>query len=503
MSTHAAFADYASHELARILRESPSQLIDGLPPESKVDASACGIGRDIWPHPDGLIMWSHAQNEYSLAMEMKTVAESLHGTLTALGQGMAYLDRDFNSSAIVIPERYSSHDSPGEYLSRVLRRVSPQSGIAVVTYEHPDLGRLEPFRGRLKVHRKITADPLSRQTTQTGGKPSIKGVETIWAHFREGSCDPSVISSYLKAVSICSLSPDSHNLDGIKQRIGPLPAQLERAAQTLSQRGKARVTDPLLYLSNSTGTSLHDKAWVLFWMTSVLHANNRSIWVEGKTPYEPLEVPSELTNWEGEPKYFFAKRSDSRRTKLCIAVNKGEMSEDEAWEDYAENIRNRAHSLREDVDSFLSHIGYVDPNGVTALGNSFLDAVRSSGSPNSEKSKDVLLHSVLTEGGYEALLHYIFRLTEDAYSSDPLMHENPSKRGEFLKDQYLDWLDQELIKHRIRKTNLAHRSTGERRPLQGELVLLRKLGVIREFRVGVGLVIDWSKINAIINSSSN
>lgn len=502
MSTHAAFADYASHELARILRESPSMLVDGLPPDPKIDASACGIGRDVWPHPDGLIMWSHAQVEYSLAMEMKTVAESLHGTLTALGQGMAYLDRDFHSSAIVVPDKYSSHDSPGEYLTRVLKRVSPESGIAVVTYEYPDLSKLEPFKGKLKVHRKITAQSLARQHTPGLNKAAIKGVETIWAHFREGSCDPSVIFCYLRAVSICSLS--SPSISDLKPRIGPLPAQLECAALELTQKTKNPTSEPLLYLSNSTGVSLHDKAWVLFWMTSVLHEKNRALWIAGKTPYEPLETPTELTDWEGKPKYFFgAGRSDSIRTRLCNDLNTKTTTEEDAWKEYAENIRKRAHSLREDIDSFLAHIGYVDASGVTPLGQAFINAAISSGSPNSEKAKDVLLYSVLTEGGYEALLHYIFRLTEDAYSANPLMHENPSKRGEFMQDQYLDWLDEELIKNRIRKTNLAHRSTGKRRPLQGELVLLRRLGVVRDFRVGVGLVVDWSKINSVINNDSN
>jgi hypothetical protein len=236
-------------------------------------------------------------------------------------------------------------------------------------------------------------------------------------------------------------------------------------------------------------------------MTYILHPTNRDLWVEGKTPYEPLETPSGLIDWEGEPKFFFgAGRADSIRTKLCRDLNAKTVYEPEAWKRYAANIRKRAHSLREDVDSFLAHIGYIDANGVTPLGQNFISVVISSGSPNSEKAKDTLLSSVLTEGGYEALLHYIFRLTENAYSSNPLMHENPAQRGEFMQDQYLDWLDEQLIKNRIRKTNPAHRSTGKRRPLQGELLLLKKLGVVRDYRVGVGLVIDWSKLNAILNS---
>jgi len=60
-----------------------------------------------------------------IALEYKRPNEGLHGVLTALGQSLAYLEKGYNGSVIVIPKEYESHRAPGEHLERVLQKTAP------------------------------------------------------------------------------------------------------------------------------------------------------------------------------------------------------------------------------------------------------------------------------------------------------------------------------------------------------------------------------------------
>ena len=55
-----------------------------------------------------------------IALEFKRVAEGTHGLLTAVGQSLAYIDKGYNGSVIVIPKIYSSHSDPARHVKSIL-----------------------------------------------------------------------------------------------------------------------------------------------------------------------------------------------------------------------------------------------------------------------------------------------------------------------------------------------------------------------------------------------
>ena len=79
----------------------------------------------------------------------------------------------------------------------------------------------------------------------------------------------------------------------------------------------------------------------------------------------------------------------------------------------------------------------------------------------------------------------------------------------FDQNEYTKWLDDIFVRelHISKKSTL--RAGGTRRPLQAEFTYLKKLGLVNEgagkvaFRVGVGLSIDWPRIQNSIQFFNN
>lgn len=106
----------------------------------------------------------------------------------------------------------------------------------------------------------------------------------------------------------------------------------------------------------------------------------------------------------------------------------------------------------------------------------------------------MFLSAVLGEGGLGTFLHYVYRLSEQRFSQNPLDFTVQGKKGEFSFDHstYLEWLENQLANelHVLRK--VSERGGTKRKPFQAELAMLRNFRIIGDgFRVGVGLTINW------------
>lgn len=90
-------------------------------------------------------------------------------------------------------------------------------------------------------------------------------------------------------------------------------------------------------------------------------------------------------------------------------LNEEDITEDTAWEIFATNIHNRAHSYREDIDSSLEHLGFLQEDGKPIeLGYKFVDACERGGDSASGTPKLILGSTLLKNGGLAAFLHYIY-----------------------------------------------------------------------------------------------
>ncbi len=116
---------------------------------------------------------------------------------------------------------------------------------------------------------------------------------------------------------------------------------------------------------------------------------------------------------------------------------------------------------------------------------------------------EILRGAFLQNGKFGALLHYIYKYSEEKFNAEPdaFLKADANRRRELDRVAYLDWLDGIFTNtlHISRKSSL--RAGGTRRPFQAELTFLGKLGLVNSgsgggvaFRAGVGLSIDWPKI---------
>lgn len=96
-----------------------------------------------------------------------------------------------------------------------------------------------------------------------------------------------------------------------------------------------------------------------------------------------------------------------------------------------------------------------------------------------------------------AFLHYIYKLSEGRFAEDPMAFGsfNPrSGRPSFDSGAYLEWLEDGLSNQLKVMRKVSARGGQARRPFQGELAVLRNFGYVSHYRLGVGLVINWPKV---------
>jgi len=356
------------------------------------------------------------------------------------------------------------------------------------------MSKVSPFANKLTLHRPFKIDLSTPIVTPRAPSKT----ETQWAHVREGSTDPDAFFKYLQAVKL---------LGGGMESIKPnIPVSLTRAVQRIRPQ-----SDPEKYLSNCPNDTLADKAWRHFWFKYVLHDDALLGWHRGRSnTFSVNEATSKILRSDGKGmKLFFFGRTDSIKNKSVDLLNARSITEDDATDNLVENYFTRAHSYREDVDSGCAHLGFVDSEGrLTDIGFKFVDACERFGNPNEGLPRAIFLNALLSEGALGAFLHYIYRLSEQKFHDNPLAFSTvirtPRQKITFDRKNYLQWLEDEMRDnlHVIRKVSL--RGGTQRKPFQAELAVLRSLGIVsNEFRMGVGMVVNWPEFQESMSFSQS
>ena len=278
--------------------------------------------------------------------------------------------KDIPGSLIIIPDSYQTYKDPGNYVTNVLEKTSKNQPIGVFVYEEPDANKATPFRDKITCKRNIAVDAISSLSPKT---KNHKKIETQWMHLREGSLTPDACFKYLQLAK--QIEPKSSSEPDV-----PILCELETVIANIDSG-----PDPYKYLSNSPGDNLHDKIWRRFWFKYVFNKEMMPIWSsELGSHYDVNAASSQILVFGGKQRQkFFSGRKDSIKNKLIAALNSGCINEKVAWKDYAANVRKRAHSYREDLDSSLGHLGLLDVDGrPTELGYKFVDACERNNNPD-------------------------------------------------------------------------------------------------------------------------
>jgi len=382
--SHDLYASWATAEVSRMIRTN-SNLLFSSPVNSNFSVFANRESGRKWPIPDGRISSEVQSDKFEIAVELKRTNEGLHGILTAIGQSQAYIHKGYSGSVIIIPNAYDSYSSPGQYVSDVLDRTNPDLSIGVFTYDVPDTDNPSPFFGRINCCRNVG---LSNQKKIISGNFLLQQKSsTQWAHVREGSTEPHAFMKYLQTAK-------QRNATALNEFIPTLPQELIDAVSRIKPGA-----NPYNYLSNASGSSFHDIIWRRFWFENILTTDVSTIWGKNGNLYIANLAYTQLKLDDGSPKIFFGGRSDSVKNKIVKKLNQGSIDEVLAWQEFAVNIHDRAHSYREDIDSGLEHLGLIDADGKPSeIGYQFVDACERSNDCFSGKPKLILGTSLLKKG---------------------------------------------------------------------------------------------------------
>lgn len=481
--SHDLYASWATSELANIFKDTPDRCFRDPLNRDHLSLFANRESGRNWPIPDGRITADLQNSKYEIAVELKRTNEGLHGVLTAIGQSQAYInpDKGYTASVIVIPRNYDSRSNPGDYIANVINHVNPDLPVGVYSYEVPDTSIASPFRNKLQCHRDIGIS-LANAITNTNPLSQHRS-NTQWAHLREGSSEPHAFFVYLQIAK-------GMVIDQLEEPTPNIPAELIAAVNRI-----APGVDPIKYLSYSVGDIFHDVVWRNFWFKYVLTDDVIIPWKRISGTFQIHDVETKLIAPDGNGyKKFFSGRSDSIKNRLVREINTSSISISDAWDQFATNIHNRAHSYREDVDSGLEHLGFIESDGKPSeLGYRYVDVCERSRDCFNGTPKLILGSTILKNGSLGALLHYFYKLSEQRLKTDPLAFTstNASGRIVFNKDDYLNWIKAELANNLKVMNTASLRGGSTRRAFQAELAILRKFDFVSGFRVGLGLEINW------------
>ncbi|MGM0582849.1 MAG: hypothetical protein ACQETL_19390 [Bacteroidota bacterium] len=480
--THDIEAAWATSEIAHLCKNQSEFFFQQKVPANEVSTVAGIDNRTTWPIADGIIQYEHPSTDkkYNIAVEYKRKNEGLHGILTALGQAHAYLYKGFSAATIVIPEKYTSHQKPGQHIRDIIELNSPQIPITVLTYSDPDVNNEAPFRNKLECLRSIEIDNY----TQTKITPIDMKISTQWGHMREGSSDSHAFFCYLKTAK-------------------ELPVELmENEEYTIpNQILDLKDRDYIKYLSNSSGNTYHDHVWRYFWFSYVLSKDMLTPWTESKGVFKVNHVPSSLKQPNGKRKNFFSGKSNSIKNKLVEKLNNKKISEQDALKEFIKNVKDRAHSYREDIDSGLESLGLLDQDGrPSELGYRFIDACERTGKFDEGISHMILGSALLNNANYGAFLHYIYKVSERIFRSEPMSFSKETN-GKicFNQKEYLFEISRILANELNVMRTVSPRGGQTRQPFQAELAILRRFNYVSKFRLGVGLEINWPEVQKGMN----
>lgn len=491
--SHNTEAAYASAEIANIIQANQNQFFSGLGTTGSWSVYAGREGNWKWPLADGVICAENARKKLKIAFEFKRLNEGVHGILTALGQSYAYLEKGYDASVMAIPERYASHSAPGQHVKSIIESTAPDIPIWIYTYDAPNLSAVRPFQNKMTCLRDLSLAQC-RTITRTGRVNLSGKVSTLWAHMREGMSHPDAFYRFCQSAKIVSSVGES--LD-----ISSFPQELVNAVNRISAG-----TDIFKYLSYTSADTISDKAWRKVWFKYYFWPSLIPIY-NGNGPYTVNNTPTLIRIDDNGPSTRYqgisGSRSDSIKAKLVNDLNNGAVSLPDAWEIYARKIRAYAHSYREVIDSGLYHIGFISADGnLTDLGYRFVDACERTDSPYAQLPMDILRAALLQNGQYSALLHYIYKLSEERFDSNFYDFTANTPNGKvFQTQQYLSWMLGEFAQtlHLVQTSTI--RAGGTRKPFQAEISFMKKLGLVRQdsrgravFKIGSGLAIDWPQV---------
>lgn len=489
--SHDIEAAYASSEIANLILSNQENFFGSYGAKGEWSIYVgCESDRQ-WPLTDGVILAENPKYDGSIkiAFEYKRPNEGIHGILTALGQSFAYLEKGYDASIMVIPDSYTSHLTPGEHVNRIIDATSPKAPISIYTYTTPDLSSIRPFQDKLQCMRSIDISSYTPVIKTEPKTKTIGNVRTLWAHMREGMSHPDAFFRFCQSVKIATVQDtDMLTID--------LPDALLKAIYSIDSN-----IDPYKYLSYTTGDTISDRAWRYVWFKYYFWQDLIPIWSAHK-PYIVNSKQTKIYINNSNTQSLFAGRTDSIKARLVKQLNSNSIKEDEAWIEYAKNVRNNAHSYREVIDSGLYHIGYINSDStLTEIGYKFVNACERYGSPYNSVPMQIFKASILQNGQYGALLHYIDKVSAEKFHED-LFAFSVNEQGSYVfkHKEYLSYLDKYFAEtlHISRKS--SSRAEGTRMPFQAELALLKKMGFVRTkgdkiaYRIGVGLEIDWEQV---------
>jgi hypothetical protein len=490
---HDIQAAWASSEIADIIMNKQCAFFGSLGTLNGWSVYAGSESNREWPIADGVISADNASHQsIKIALEYKRPNEGLHGILTALGQSLAYLEKGYDASVVVIPKSYASHPDPGEHIKNIIDSTVENPPISIYTYDSPNTSAIRPFKDRLHCVREIEL-PNCRTISSARTAASASSFSTLWAHVREGMSHPDAFFRYCQAAKMVSTSFN----ESIDNSI--FPQELIDAVERIDPNN-----DAANYLSNTAGDSLSDKAWRYTWFNYYFWKDLIPLYSTSTPMYAVNDKPTKIVMMDNKKAKLFSGRSDSIKTILVRELNSGALRSADAWEQYAKNVRKDAHSYREVIDSGLFHIGFLQADGrLTDLGYKYVDACERINGANSGIPLEILRSAILQNGRYDAFLHYVYQVSEARFSQDPFAFTKISRgRQVFDKNTYLNWL-YEVLNNQLHliKTSTA-RAGSTRKPFQAELPLLKKMGFVKgtskgtSYRIGVGLEIDWPQVQS-------
>ncbi|WP_413484241.1 hypothetical protein [Morganella psychrotolerans] len=498
--SHDLYATWACAEIANIIRTNQSLYFAHSGYTSDWTVASGREGGRLWPLADGVISSYNTacSDDLHIAIEFKRKNEGLHGTLTALGQSLAYLHKGYHASIIVIPEKYSSHSSPATHIKDILDLTASNMPIGIFSYKEPDLSKLRPFENKVRCHRlpNLSLAPLVNAAVNSRPKSS-----TLWAHVREGMSYPDVFYKYCKKVKFVTAYSKNKNYI--------LPNEALDAVQRVKPGA-----DPYKFLSCTTNDSISDRAWLHVWFEYYFHKDLIPIFRrDTKTGiYSVNNISTLIFQNQSEYANLLSGRTDSPKNKLVDDINNGVITEDQAWDQYVSKVNSQAHSYREVIDSGLYHLNLLDNDGnLTNIGYRFIDEADKQDSVYSSTSMQVLRGAALTYGNFLAFLHYIYQLSEEMFIEDEIAFaslDSSGKKIKFNAQDYKSYLYKKMKDDLSLILTSSLRSPGNpRKAFQAELPFLKYLGIISEskspFRVGVGLLINWPIVQESIDFMKN
>ncbi|MBI2380206.1 MAG: hypothetical protein HYV16_05600 [Gammaproteobacteria bacterium] len=503
---HNAEADFAASEVARMLVADPGLCYEVATRPSTISASASYEPSSAgWPKADGLIsiLEGGTATQRDIALEYKRPQEGIHGLLTAIGQAHGYLHKGYSGAAIVIPVRYTSHVSPAEYVRDVLDEISESRSIGVFSYETPDTTSAIPFAGRIKCVRPFIFAP-----GRVGHRPTSHGPKTQWVHMREGSTTRDAFFRFLQVAKRLSADPTAEP--------PTLRPEIVAAIGRLAP-GK----DPVEYITNTADNRFLTRVWQYFWLEWLATPTVLTPWRLEAGVYSPPGAKTRILRDDGAGfSQLWEGRANGLKETLSAMLNRKEIDEPRGWELFIggiqaigegqnkQGVRDRAHSYREDIDSALAQLQWLEYDGIpTDHGYRYMTICERYGGANSQAAIDYMGATLIQTGRYASFLHYIHRLSERTFAEDPLAYTRAGPDGKpvFTEDSYWEYL-QDLETKLVDELRVLRKVSGRARPrvrttFQVELTLLRNYGFVStaRHRLGVGVPIDWEQVVQALN----